>query len=191
MNIETHIPAGCESAIIWEWPDGKQLLGPQLIEIGLLEPDADASPWPLHLGVALGEDRRYVITQLAIRAGAMADLVGGASLTRPTRVARLMPSPDFPPITTRGIMQISLPAILRRALYRKFSTRFRDKYGDLVERVALDDEPDVIYMRAQAMGEDPTKAVAKELGISPGAAAQRVARARKQGLLPPTTRGAR
>jgi len=190
MDIETHIPSGCESAVIWEWPDGKQLLGPQVIEIGLFEPDADVSPWPLRLGVALNEDRRYVITKLEVRAGATAHR-GGSNLTQPLRVTNLMPSTDLPPITTRGIMQISLPTILRRALKGKFSTRFRDADGDLVERVVPDDAPDLIYMRAQAMGEDPTKAVAKELGISPGAAAQRIARARKQGLLPPTTRGAR
>jgi hypothetical protein len=43
------------------------------------------------------------------------------------------------------------------------------------------------YLLAKLTGENPTKAVAEDLGISVDAAAQRVRRARQQGLLPPVT----
>jgi hypothetical protein len=43
------------------------------------------------------------------------------------------------------------------------------------------------YLLAKLTGENPTKAVAEDLGISVDAAAQRVRRARQQGLLPPAT----
>lgn len=54
--------------------------------------------------------------------------------------------------------------------------------------VALEDVA-AIYTAAVASGDPPTKAVAWTLGISPGAAAQRVLRARRAGLLPAVTPG--
>ncbi len=47
----------------------------------------------------------------------------------------------------------------------------------------------LVYWIAYAVGENPTAAVAEDLGVSRGAAAQRVKRARDAGYLPPTTSG--
>jgi hypothetical protein len=47
----------------------------------------------------------------------------------------------------------------------------------------------ITYSAAHAVGQPPTKAVAEALGITPGAAAQRVRRAREAGYLPPTKSG--
>ncbi len=46
-----------------------------------------------------------------------------------------------------------------------------------------------MYVAARAVGENPTAAVAAELALTPGAAAQRVRRAREKGYLNPTTKG--
>jgi hypothetical protein len=47
----------------------------------------------------------------------------------------------------------------------------------------------ITYSAAHAVGQPPSKAVAERLGITAGAAAQRVRRARGAGYLPPTSAG--
>lgn len=181
--------------MIWEFPDGKQLLGPEVAEIELREPAEGVSPFPLELGVAFdAEQHRYVVTRLLVRADLLAHGHDGATLTAPLRISKLLRAPHLPPITARSVASISIPTVLRRGLsYAQFRERYRNADGDMVEGTARSGDLSTIYLLARARGEDPTKAVAAELEISVEAARQRVARARQADppLLPPSTRGAR
>lgn len=77
--------------------------------------------------------------------------------------------------------------VVRRYNYRPMLARFLTSQFEYLKRKMRD--PDerfgYTYLVAKLTGENPTSAVADELGISVAAAAQRVRRARLQGLLPP------
>jgi hypothetical protein len=89
--------------------------------------------------------------------------------------------------------EIGLSEILRRALWqsRQITVQRRTIDGMVVSGLGRDEEVTAVYVLARIMGQHPTKAVGEHFGLKPAAAAQRVARARRAGLLPPTTKGAR
>lgn len=190
MKVLTTVPPGFERGVIWEGDDGQQVLGPQIAELELIDPDPELSPFPLQLIVAL-VDGRYEITKLILRADRYANEQMDALRHDGDRINRGTRSETVPAITARGVGAVSLPAILRDGLYGKCWPRFRNELGDMVEGVGRGDELPITYVLARAIGENPTQAVAKALGITPGAAAQRVARARRDGRIPATTKGAR
>jgi hypothetical protein len=78
---------------------------------------------------------------------------------------------------------------VRRFNYRpELAGRLTAEFRYLRQRIT-DPEARVAYryLLARLVGENPTKAVADDLGISVDAAAQRVRRARQKELLPPAT----
>jgi hypothetical protein len=78
---------------------------------------------------------------------------------------------------------------VRRFNYRPTLARFlTNEYRYLKPKLTDPDERLAYrYLLAKLVGENPTKAVANDLGISVDAAAQRVRRARQKELLPPAT----
>lgn len=163
------------------------MLGPKIAELELIHPAPDLSPFPLQLIAAL-VDGRYEITQLILRSDRRADedmdTLRHGTDREVWRIDRGTRSPHLPAITPRGLGEVRLPAILREGLRRLCWPRFRNQFGDMVEGIARGDELVVEYLLARAVGDNPTKAVADMLGISAGAAAQRVARLRREGRLP-------
>lgn len=94
-------------------------------------------------------------------------------------------------ITTTGLTKIRLGKIILEGMRREVTVRRRGASGDVVTGVGREEEMARIYCLARAVGENPTKAVAEHYAITSAAAAQRVMRARKAGILPATTKGAR
>jgi hypothetical protein len=85
-------------------------------------------------------------------------------------------------ITAATLTAIRLPALLRRALAGV--VLFVKDGGFSLDPQDFDERAVAAYVRAQLVGENPTTAVAQELGVSPNAAGQRVYRLRKAGRLP-------
>ena len=81
--------------------------------------------------------------------------------------------------------------ILRQSLRTHVTARRLMSNGEWSTGISEEDLVTTTYLLAQLVGDNPTVAVGLELGISRQIAAQRVSRARKAGLLPPTTKGAR
>lgn len=197
MTIQTSVPRGEHGARIWP-SDGEQLsaggtevIGPRSALIEVRQEPA-LSPYSLDLAIRLDEGR-YLVAELKA--------YGKSSALDYSDVARrdingdeddFDPTPFIlPPITARGMAAIQYGAIMREALRREVSVRRLNSRGDTVTGIGREDEVPAIYCLARAAGDNPTQAVADELKIGRSAAAQRVARARRAGLLPATTRGAR
>ncbi len=86
-------------------------------------------------------------------------------------------------VTPRDLAAIRLPGLMARALKPVVSVVADD--GSLTFGPTDPDErARLAYFIAQLVGENPTQAVAAELGVSSNAAAQRVFRLRRDGRLP-------
>jgi len=107
-------------------------------------------------------------------------------------------------VTATSLSAIRWPELMRRALAGLVYVMVEDEAGHTISALSLgaagrpaDDDSTLAtylsysYLVAHAVGLDPTKEVGAEYGLTQGAAAQRVRRARKAGLLPPTTKGKR
>lgn len=96
-------------------------------------------------------------------------------------------------LSTYELQQLDMGMILLKGL--ESEVKWVTKEGGNFFSENPIDSPDsavgvaLTYSVAYAIGGHPVLAVAKDLDISPGAAAQRVRRARKRGYLPPTTPG--
>jgi hypothetical protein len=88
------------------------------------------------------------------------------------------------PITGTNVRRIPVDRILREHLRSLWPKGIRDRR----KLIRLSDVA-AIYNRAFACHLAPTQAVADALGITHGAAEQRVIRARERGLLAPTRQG--
>jgi hypothetical protein len=190
MSIHTVIPAGWEADVIEQVSATQQLLGPARARV-LVHQEPEHSPFDLEMHVAYSEGR-YVVTRLAIIADRTADL------ENPLRAPHLIgdndyfsPSESVHPITATGLIEVKLPPLIRKALRPEIRARRQLSNGDWSTGISEEDLVPTTYRLAQLVGDNPTAAVAEELGITRQAAAQRVARARKQGHLPPTRKGAR
>ena len=196
MAIITRIPSGWDADLIHEISDTQQLLGPARARI-LVHNEPDHSPYDLELKVALDGDR-YVVTHLEVISNRWADTAEDvANLMRatgrpPSEDDHFTPSKTLPPITATGLLEIKLPPILRKALRPEVKARRLLSNGEWSTGITEEDLVPTTYLIAQLVGDNPTAAVAEELGISRQTAAQRVARARKAGLIPPAKgKGAR
>ena len=95
-------------------------------------------------------------------------------------------------VSVRALQQLRLPEIVRRGLRDQVIVRRQIDDDRTTTGVGAEDLVPLAYLLARAAGDDPTKAVAEDLHLSRSAAAQRVARARKSGRIPPATKqGAR
>ena len=81
------------------------------------------------------------------------------------------------------LTKIRLSARLRRAL-RGVVLLVKDEGGFAIDPSDFDERAVAAYVTAQLVGDNPTSAVAAELGVKTNAAAQRVSRLRKAGRLP-------
>ena len=92
------------------------------------------------------------------------------------------------------LRRLDTSALLRQAISSAVRTETRAADGSFITESPIEN-PDPLarvaltYSLAYALGERPGAAVARDLGITPGAAAQRIRRARALGYLPPTTPG--
>jgi hypothetical protein len=169
MSVQTTVFPGEHRHPIWRDEHGQEVLGPATASI-TVENEPDLCPYPaLRVSVRL-RDGRYDVDELEIR------------------------SYDGPPITVRGLQTIRFGAILRHrdGLIGEVTIRRTTADGRTVTGVGRDDEIPLVYVFARAVGENPTQAVQEAFELpSRQAAAQRVARLRKAGRIPPTTKGAR
>ena len=181
---------GWETDVIHQISDEQQLLGPARAEITVYN-EPEHSPYGLKILVSL-KDGRYAVTRLEIiadRSNDAPDIL--RAMREPSRDDTYTPSENVPPVTAAGLLDVKLPPILRKALRPQIVARRKLSTGEWSTGFTEDDLVPATYLLAQLVGEHPTAAVAQELGITRQAAAQRVSRARKQGQLPPTTKGAR
>jgi len=167
MSIHASIFRGEHGRTIYVDDRAQELIGPASAQIRV-EDEPDLCPYPIvALTVELREGR-YDVTELQVNAD------------------------HGPPIAVRGLQTIRIPEIVRRGLRDEVTIRRTTEYGATTTGVSRDDEVPLVYLLARAVGDDPTKAVQEEFKMTTRqAAAQRVARARKAGRIPPTTRGAR
>jgi hypothetical protein len=97
-------------------------------------------------------------------------------------------SPDNPTkmaagnITAATLAAVRLPALLRKGLAHV--VLFVKDGGFSIDPQDFDERAVAAYVRAQLVADNPTTAVAEELGVTPNAAAQRVYRLRRAGRLP-------
>lgn len=91
-------------------------------------------------------------------------------------------------ITTSDLVAIRLPGLLRQAL-RPLVTVLADDGSFTIGGGDPDERAVAAYVTAQLVRDNPTQAVAAELGINANAAGQRVFRLRKAGRLPASKRG--
>ena len=189
MTIITRIPAGYESSVIHTVSDSQQLLGPERARI-IVRNEPELSPYDLEVRVAL-QDGRYVVTQLTMNANKVTDAPDELRLSRPGSEDDFYTPSASGPVTAVGLGQVKVPPILRQGLRREVTARRLMSNGEWSTGITEEDLVPTTYLLAQLVGENPTAAVGLELGISRQIAAQRVSRARKAGLLPPTTKGAR
>jgi hypothetical protein len=133
------------------------------------------------------------------------------SLDKPDRIIRLRPknpatvqignwryevstlrldATDVPPtyITPSTLTAIRLPGLLQRAL-RPLVALVDEEGSYTLGSDDPDDRAVLAYVVAVMTHDNPTTAVATELGTNPNAAAQRVYRLRRSGRLPSTTKG--
>jgi hypothetical protein len=195
MGIHAHVPDIAELVPAWEWGDGQQLLVPPRATVRVVDEPA-VSPYGLDMRV-VWDEHRYVITSLDLHADSVADFDRQDEFARfvmpipPQDPALFRRSEHVPPITPRGLAEVKLPAILSRALRSECKVRRRMANGSYVTGMGREDELPAVYLLAQAVGDNPTQAVAEHFGIGRSAAAQRVSRARqaKPPLLPPVAGG--
>jgi hypothetical protein len=183
MSIDVTILAGTPYETIYDNGRGQVLRGVASAVINVHR-GSPLSPLPLELSVVLFEGR-YVVRALSAEAVLIDDMNPNIDL------APLVDEHGRRPlgVTIDVLSRVRLPEIIRQAL-RGHVVLGRDDEGGSHWTPPDSDDPVVIYLTARACGEHPTKAVAAQLGISHAAAAQRIARARKAGLIPPTKRGA-
>ena len=191
MSINTFVPNGYNDELLVDISPIQQLLGPQRARI-VVHDEPDVSPIDLELRVALSGGR-YRVTELSLIASRVADVED--DFVRATRVPsdddRYTPASDGPGISPTALQEIRIPPILTRALASTVKPRRLLSTNEWVTGMTEEDIVPTTYMLAQIVGAPPTQAVAERLGISSGAAAQRVKRARDAGLIEPTTKGAR
>jgi len=122
----------------------------------------------LHGELMLDADGRYVVGRLEIVGGATNELLRAIPLGR----------------VVMEVVRETKPAVVRVTTTERTVTTTSD--------LTTDEQTLALFYIARAAGENTNTAVALELGISPAAAAQRVARLRKRGWLPPAAKqGAR
>lgn len=189
MTIHTRIPAGYESSVIHAVSDSQQLLGPERARI-IVHDEPELSPYDLELRVTL-QDGRYVVTQLTMNANRLTDADDMVRLNRDGSEDDYYTPSVSGPVTAVGLGQVKLPPILRQSLRNHVTARRLMSNGEWSTGISEEDLVPTTYLLAQLVGDNPTVAVGLELGISRQIAAQRVSRARKAGLLPATTKGAR
>jgi len=189
MTPIIHVPPWAGTAVIWQRIDDQltvhQVVGPQAARI-VVDAEPELAPFDLAAQVHL-VDGRYVVTRLDVHASALADqpIVLGDFLGDELDQS-YFPSTTVPPITARGLAAIRLPAILQAALAPAVNVKrsFADGH-EVLGMIDANDKLAATYCRARAVGDNPTRAVADELRIGHSAAAQRVSRARKAGIIPP------
>jgi hypothetical protein len=91
-------------------------------------------------------------------------------------------------INPRDLVAIRLPGLLRRAL-RPLVMVLGPDDGFTIDGDDPDERAIAAYVTAQLVRDNPTQAVAAELGINANAAGQRVFRLRRAGRLPASKRG--
>jgi hypothetical protein len=200
VAIYTSVQPIHQGARIWPSDDfqqagGSEVLGPSRVAVTVRQP-TDHSPYDLDL-VAHLIDGTYVVPDITVmglyeRPDYIARAVQAFSGAGPDEPPELpTDSGTLPPVTSRGLSEIRLAAILQEALRGQCTVRRTMADGTVVTGVGREDELEVVYVLARAVGENPTQAVAEHFKIGRSAAAQRVARARSAGKLPPASQGAR
>ena len=101
---------------------------------------------------------------------------------------RLSGNVDSGWINPRHLAAIRLPGLLRRAL-RPLVVLVSDDGGFTLGGQDPDERAVLAYITAQLVNDNPTQAVADELGVNANAAGQRVFRLRKAGRLPASKKG--
>jgi hypothetical protein len=171
-RVTAEVPAVPDYTPLLDFPSGR-FLAPTKCRL-MIEVEGEPGLTNVEATMALRE-RRYVIETITAHAFNW-DPVG---------------------VDRAAIQRLPLGRLLRTAIgphvqieqeYGTEASRFTRTYraadnADPLWRVAL------VYSIAHAFGEPPTTAVADDLGITRGAAAQRVRRAREADYLPPTTQG--
>lgn len=89
-------------------------------------------------------------------------------------------------LLSRDLVALRLPGLLSRAL-RPQVLLVSDDGGYTIDSQDPDERAIVAYVTAQLVNDNPTQAVAAELGINANAAGQRVFRLRRAGRLPAST----
>lgn len=142
----------------------------------------------LHLEL---EEGQYVIAELHVwaRPGA-----AGERRSRPYLQGQSLPGAESGGIDFEAVRSFNYRRVLRQGLagvVRPVSDQGDGLLSTQRKPPGVDPNWDVAlaYVIAKAVGDNPTQAVAHDLGISQPAAAQRVRRARQLGYLPKTTRG--
>lgn len=170
MTIQTTVFPGEHRHVIWRDEHGQEVLGPATASI-VVEDESDLCPFPAMQASVRLRDGRYDVVELQIN------------------------SEGGPPVTVRSLQLIRFGAILRHrdGLIGEVTIRRTTSDGRTVSGVGRDDEIPLVYVFARAVGDDPTKAVEETFKLpSRQAAAQRVARLRKAGRIPPASKkGAR
>jgi hypothetical protein len=115
-------------------------------------------------------------------------------IERRFRILRLVAEPaDGYGLDPYEVQRLDMGLILRGGIEHLIRWEGADGTSFSADRPMDPDDPHVgiavAYSVAHALGGHPVVAVAHDLGISAGAAAQRVRRARAAGYLPPTTPG--
>jgi hypothetical protein len=115
-------------------------------------------------------------------------------IDRRFRVLRLTAEPnEGDGLNLYEVQRLDMGYILRAGLAHLIQLRTQDGEVFTAEHPVESPDPHVnialAYSVAHALGDHPVAFVARDLGISAGAAAQRVRRARAAGYLPPTTPG--
>jgi len=195
MSIFTRPISGWDEELIWPLETDQlattQVVGPGRAIITVID-EPELAPFDLELYVSLVVGR-YVVTHLRCHANVVADVkdLGVRFGREPSEENLFTPSVQVAPITATGLSDVRLPSIISSGLSGKAKARRQMADGTWVTGIGAEDELPVVYVVAQATGDNPTQAVARHFKISSSVAAQRVARARKAGRLPAATRGAR
>lgn len=137
-----------------------------------LHPDPQTGPWQLTLSwVELAGRPECVAMEIRHVAPAEGMPPLGESVLRGLNVAARIAADRARLVAGERVTEVVRPSGMRQETFER------------LQRVAE------IYRAALARGEPPTRAVADELGVAIGTASATVSKARRVGLLPPTSVG--